>query len=203
MEREIGNLLTSRKMTPEMARDRPEQLRQVTRDWLKNIEVMGDEENCPEGHSRTVVVIVGKKHPKLFVLTAQQVALLIEATRYEHSIATNSNFAKNPRVYLKFIFAGADKDAMPVSRLFAAAGPHEAVSVEGIESDLRPEYLAKFGAGKAQKDAIATFVRHVERLAAERERSGRMPDGLTKEEYLENFHALLKAVNEEREAACG
>lgn len=145
-----------------------------------------------------IVIACGKTHQKAHTLTPLQMATLIEATRFGITVATNSNFGKpRPIIYSKLVFSGAPQDNMPLSRFFANAGEHEAVKLLDSTSDLRPENLAKYGAGKPKKEAVDTTLKHVQRLADEREAGGTFPKEFTKDEYLDNFLNLLTAMLKE------
>ena len=153
---------------------------------------MGDLELPP------VVVVFGKKHPKSQTMTALQWAALKEAMRLGHIVVTNSNFKKpRPRIYSKLFFRDVPEDSIPLWRWFANAGYQEAVSTLDIESDIRPSNLVKFVSGKPQKNAEDLVLHHVQRLADEREQGGTFPTNFTKDEYIDNFLNLLKAMREE------
>lgn len=157
-----------------------------------------DEVDLGDGSAPPIVAVFGDKHVKVQILTSIQFAVLRETTRFGLSISTIPNGNKrNPGIYTRLTVPGAMKDNATLPRLFADAGPNEAVSTLEIASDLRPENLVKFGAGKPSKDAIHIIRKHVIRVANEREASGTFPTAFTKEEYLSNFEALLEAMLEE------
>jgi hypothetical protein len=148
-----------------------------------------------EGIAPVIVVAIGKKHRKGFVLTAMTFALLCEVTRLGHTIVTNSNFGDRPRTYAKVSYRDAPHDNTPLARLVIGAEVHEAVETIDFTSDLRPENLAKFGAGKPDKEARGVMLRHCERVAREREASKTIPQGLDIAAYLQNLKALLVAID--------
>jgi hypothetical protein len=147
----------------------------------------------------TIVVAIGKKHRKGFVLSAMTFGLLCEVTRLGHTIVTNSNFGDKLRVYAKVSYRDAPKDNTPIARLVIGAEFHEAVETIDFASDLRPDNLAKFGAGKPDKEARGLMLKHCERVAREREASGTLPNGFDIGAYMANLKAHLAAIDAEVE----
>lgn len=145
-----------------------------------------------------LVAVFGRTHQKAQTFTPLQYATLLEATRFGLTVATNSNFGKpRPLIYSKLCFRDAPQDNMPLSRFFANAGEHEAVKHFEFASDLRPQNLVKFGAGKPKKEAVDVTLKHVQRIAEERTVGGTFPNEFTKDEYLDNFLNLLTAMLKE------
>ena len=201
MKNPTGQFENSPLISPLLARREPDAIFRAVPGWVVAWAIPGYA-NEDDNLSRAVALAIGKRHRVALIITSLQYALIAEATRLGHSITTNSNFKKpTPKVYGKMTFRGAAKDAMPIWRLFAGAKAHEAVSALEIARDLRPHNLIKTDAGKPEKDALAVLTSHVERIASERELSLTMPKGLSTVAYLENFRALLAAVEEERDAA--
>jgi hypothetical protein len=147
-----------------------------------------------------VVIVVGKKHHKEITITLLQFAFLLEVNRLGHTVGTNINSGKpKPKVYVKQYFKGAANDNTPLARLFVDAGPNEAVKQLNIASDFRLENLYKIGAGKPTKQTLDVTLKHVERLAIEREAEGTLPDSLSVQSYVDNIRTLFKAVHAEAE----
>lgn len=116
-----------------------------------------------------MVVRVGDKHPDQYSLTAVSLAILFELTRFGNSVTTNTNGkagSKSAQHYLKLTFRHAPKDNMPVSRIIAGAGPHQAVATNNeFPRNLHPDGLTTVGAGKPAKNARAVAMGHAERRA--------------------------------------
>lgn len=145
-----------------------------------------------------IIVVVGRKHRKPVTMTALQYAFLLEVNRLGHTVVTNSNFGKPvPKIYAKQSFRDAPEDNMPLARIFVDAGPNEAATTLEIASDLRIPNLIKEGAGKPTKHSLAVTMRHVERLAHERESGGTLPTSLNVAHYLENVRNLWDAIQRE------
>lgn len=186
--------------TPEAVKSRPLEVLSSRPMWLTMFSVLEEPEpiiieNTNEDLSLSVVIVVGGKHKKTQTLTTLQLAYLYEATRFGHTLKTNTNASgPHPKIYTKFTFLDAPNDSMPVARVFVDAGPNEAVTTLDIASDLRPWNLIKHGAGKPTKFAKQTLDRHVRRLLKEREAEGTLPNGFNPQAYLDNFEALRTAI---------
>jgi hypothetical protein len=154
-----------------------------------------DEGPCVE--TPLLCLVVGKKHRSPVIVTTIQCAFLLEVTRLGHTVATNSNFGDNPRVYVKLCFRDAPADNLTLARVFADAGTNEQTKLVYGDQDLRLENLYKLPAGKPNTVGWATTRRHALRLANEREASGTMPEGLTAKDYIENLDALWAALSNE------
>ncbi|MCC0016342.1 MAG: hypothetical protein H6878_08740 [Rhodobiaceae bacterium] len=190
---------TTKLLTPEIVfRDPMRVIDSLPRTFGVAALVAPDE--CPlPPQSRSAVAVFGKKHRKAITLTVAALATFAEACRYGHTFATNSNFAKPiPKVYVKFCPRDAATDTMPVARIIAAAGPHEAATTLDLANDLRPENLALLGAGKPEKMAIDKVRHHVERLARERQEGGTPLEDDCVDAYLDNFDRLLAVLEMER-----
>jgi len=145
-----------------------------------------------------VSIAMGGQFIMTISLTLPQAAVLFEATRLGHRVVTNSNHAKpTPTHYARMSFRDGQSDLMTISRILHGAGEHEVVKQGHIKSDLRGENLHTIPGGKPDKDARKTTMRHVARLAWEREAGGTLPKGFDIAAYLANIERLFAIVDRE------
>ncbi|MER9594545.1 hypothetical protein [Mesorhizobium sp. M0244] len=145
-----------------------------------------------------VSIAMGGKFIMTIGLTLSEAAVLFEISRYGHRGVTNSNHTKPvPTIYARMSFRDAASDMMTFSRILYGAEEHEVIKQGRIKSDLRGENLHTIPGGKPDKDARKTTMRHVERLAREREAGGTLPKGFDIPAYLANIERLFTIVDRE------
>ena len=178
-------------LTKELVTSDPIAAFDVVPRWVQHLS-FANPEDLEDIDLNVVLIVLGRKHKALVALSVSQFALLCELTRLGHSVATNSNFAKpHPRIYPKITYRDAMKDASPIARLFADAGPNESVSRIDERNDFRPENLKKIGAGKPRKEAIQVALFHAERLMNERKAGQTLPANFDEDGYLNNLKSLF------------
>ena len=195
--------IESKLITPSMAFSGPfDWLETMRPAWLTTwawVHHSSEDEDQYE-NERLLLLVAGKKHRLPLFTNPIQYAILLELTRLGHSVATNSNFGDNPRVYVKVTFRDAPADNLTLRRVFADAEANEKTKLANGDQDLRIGNLYKLPAGKPNTAGWATARRHALRLATEREASGTLPIAFTAKEYIENLDALWAALSSEADS---
>lgn len=144
-----------------------------------------------------VYVDLGKKLPVTFTMSLIQCAIVSLLYRIGIRAGTNSNGSKFPSTYAR-LRVGADP--ITLSRFFCNAGWREAVKTRTDRTDLRFPNLYIVSAGKPDTPARSTVIRHCERLAEIAMREGKLPEGVTASDFLDNLRALLNNLDLELKA---
>ncbi|MES0048874.1 MULTISPECIES: hypothetical protein [unclassified Mesorhizobium] len=181
-------------ITPEWLAADPVAALETAPSWVRLHSITRPEEL----EAPVVSIAMGGKFIMTIGLTLAEAAVLFEISRYGHRGVTNSNHTKPvPTIYARMSFRDAASDMMTFSRILYGAEEHEVIKQGRIKSDLRRENLHTIPGGKPDKDARKTTMRHVARLAREREAGGTLAKGLDIPAYLANIERLFAIVDRE------
>ncbi|UDL87657.1 hypothetical protein LGH82_21075 [Mesorhizobium sp. PAMC28654] len=182
-------------ITPEWLANDPVAALAIAPSWVRFHAITRPEELDA---APVVSIVMGGKSILAISLTLAETGALFEVSRCGHRGVTNSNHSKPvPTVHPRMMFRDAPEDMMSFTRILHGAVDHEVIKQGRIKSDLRGENLHTIPGGKPDKDARKTTMRHVARLAREREAGGTLPKGFDISAYLANIERLFAIVDRE------
>lgn len=169
--------------------------------WARVIELLDidPESDVTASTDLRAIVVIGRKHRIQIDMTAFELAVLFEMTRFGHTIVSNSNFNKpRPQIYAKMRFAGASEDLMSIRRILWGAKANEATKPFWRPNDYSAENTYAEDDSHPDKDARSVALGNVERLARERQAAGITPMSFDVDAYLDNIKLLFAWIDNSR-----
>jgi hypothetical protein len=133
-------------------------------DWMKDLVHASREFPGLDFEDHVFVVLVGEKYLYPVSLRPTQLAILLELTRFAHSVSTDK---ADGNVYPKLICGTKTEDNITLARLWLNAGAREDVLAAEVRTDHRPEGLDTRLSGRARKLARETAIAFAVNAASE------------------------------------
>lgn len=183
-------------ITPERLRFEPlNSVFAITPRWVRLVAIEYDDPDAPASDNAICFVAIGKKHTKVIQVRPDELAVLMELSRFGGGVVTNSNHNKPvPQIYAKFSFPCASGDLMNIRRIVFGASEGEATKALAVLDDYRAESTYSEPHHHPEKDAREVALKHAETMARQAIAAGKAQPILKRWQIREGYIAAYLGV---------